>query len=87
MASIYDEINEIKKFGNEYDNIKDSNQFTPEEYLAQRRNSRNASADIPLFSEKFIGYGDSKYDKGLSFHGEMNPNSRSLEDLRASHQP
>ena len=38
-------------------------------------------------SGKFAGYGESQYDKGLTFFDEMSDTGGSLENLRASNQP
>ena len=85
--SIYDEINQIKREGSAYDDSVS----TPPQYENSWRgyieyiNSQplNQTASTPLFaSSKYKGYGDSKYDKGLTFFDEMSSDSGSLENLR-----
>ena len=91
MASIYDEINKIKQEGNEYEQTtpKEIDPLSNEYYKKFEQsiyNRANEQAQTRRFaSEKFEGYGDSKYDKGLSviYEGDS---FGSLEDRRAREQ-
>ena len=92
MASIYDEINQIKREGNPYD-------YTPVDPSSYRvgsindlagtvRDTRMESLDTPHYVGKGYGledFGNSQYDKDYmtSFQDLQNG---SLENLRASRQ-
>ena len=90
MASVYDEINQIKKEGSVYD---DATQTSQSDWLTGYKAALNATPinqtpQAPMFaSGKFAGYGESQYDKGLTFFDEMSDTGGSLENLRASNQP
>ena len=91
MASIYDEINKIKKEGSSYDEGlgTDTSSGGFEAFKAHLNstplNSQYLGPDFA--SSKFKGYGESKYDKGLTVFDEMSDSAGSLENLRASNQP
>ena len=90
MASVYDEINQIKKEGSVYD---DATKTSQSDWLTGYKAALNATPinqtpQAPMFaSGKFAGYGESQYDKGLTFFDEMSDTGGSLENLRASNQP
>ena len=91
MASIYDEINQIKKEGSSYDESLGTDPSSigfgafKKHLNSTPLNKQYLGPDFA--SSKFAGYGNSKYDKGLTVFDEMSDTGGSLENLRASNQP
>ena len=88
---IYDVIDSLKQHGTVYDAgmIKSSDASIPAPTgnatkLLKRMQNRNPSrvdAPSPFMSSKWGDYGNSKYDKGLSFMDDI-ANTGSLDDIR-----
>jgi hypothetical protein len=98
MASVYDEINRIKRQGSEYDNkmstpalsgSDDTDISTYDDYLISRhQRAPGKLAPInPFMSGRYSGYGKSQYDKGLTFMDDLVSNPRSLSQVRYDNQP
>ncbi len=98
MASVYDDINKIKREGSEYDQemFNDYNPLDPSTYrigseqdFITTDTQRNAFYDFDLFRGTgygLEGFGDSKYDRNYATPTNI-LDGRSLEDVRAERQP
>lgn len=98
MASVYDDINKIKREGSEYDQemFDDYNPLDPSTYRMGSEQDfitidtqRNAFYDFDLFRGTgygLEGFGDSKYDRNYATPTNI-LDGRSLEDVRAERQP
>lgn len=92
MESIYKDINKIKREGSEYNNNTPSQEKNAADIFNIHSKERYSNTiNTPMFlSDKWKGYGESKYDKGLSFIDDIaNIDSNtedSLENLRSGNQ-
>jgi hypothetical protein len=95
MASVYDEINKIKREGSDYDaSLTDSSKsnVSKETMNAVFPALTQGQKNINNFQTPFIGdkvdpdFGNSKYDKNVNWE-ELAYSDRTLEDIRAERQP
>ena len=91
MESIYKDINKIKREGSEYNNTPSQEKNAADIFNIHSKERYSNTINTPMFlSDKWKEYGESKYDKGLSFIDDIvNVDSNtedSLENLRSGNQ-
>lgn len=93
MSLELEEINRIKREGSEYDaGLINSSAPAPTGNFndlfddLQRRHPSHSSLNAPFMSEEWAEYGQSKYDRGLSFMDDV-ADTGSLNNLRYENQP